>query len=324
LKGIFYLLKKLAMRQKLVGFFVLFLVGMFHAQTTRYVYETLVNPDSINLVTMKAERTFLNIKGNKSLFISENKLIKDSLLATFKPEEKPDRKKGDKDFSKQGNKKQLEPTFFEYFISKNIPEQKVYYYDRVGSKQIYYQEDRPIKWDITNDAEKQNGYQSQKAVANFGGRIWTAWFTKEINISDGPYKFSGLPGLIVKLEDDKGDYKFDLVKKIIIQNAFEEPIIADAKQSTRINFHGDKAGLELEFRKNKRGTAGNNGDGMRGFGGGRHGGGMNGGMRGGGNPPGGGMQPGGMGMDGSSFPAQNSGNETFSFGGGSLNPIELR
>jgi GLPGLI family protein len=28
---------------------------------------------------------------------------------------------------------------------------------------------------------KQNGYVAQKAVATFGGRIWTAWFTKEIS-----------------------------------------------------------------------------------------------------------------------------------------------
>ena len=300
----------------------MFSVAMFHGQTARYIYETLVNPDSINLVTMKMERTFLDVKGSKSLFISENKLKKDSLYASFKPDKKADRKKSDKDLLKQGGKKSIEPTFFEYFIAKNIPEQKVYFYDRVGGKQIYYQEDRPLKWEITNDVEKQNGYQSQKAVANFGGRIWTAWFTKEINISDGPYKFSGLPGLIVKLEDDKGDYKFDLVKKINIKNSFE-PINTDAKQSTRINFNGDKAALELEFAKNNKNRSGN---GMPNFGnGGIHDGGTNGGMGGRGNPPdSGGMPQEGMGMDGNNFPTQSSGNENFSFGGGRQNPIELR
>lgn len=319
------------MKQKLLGFFVLFVVAMSYGQTTRYIYETAVNPDSINLVSMKTERTFLDIKGGKSLFISENKLIKDSLFASFKPEEKENNKKTEKDFSKSGGRKQMEPTFFEYFITKNIPEQKVYYYDRVGGKQIYYQEDRPVKWEITNDVEKQNGYQAQKATVNFGGRIWTAWFTKDINISDGPYKFSGLPGLIVKLEDDKGDYKFDLVKKIIVKNSFEEPISSDAKQSSRVNFHGDRIALEMEFIKNRKSMAGSNGAGMQDFnsGGGRHGGGMNGGgmggMRGGGHGGGRGMNGGGMGMDGGSngFPMQNSGN-IHSFSGGSSNPIELK
>jgi GLPGLI family protein len=318
------------MRQKLLGFFVLFIVAMSHGQTTRYVYETSVNPDSINLVSMKIEKTFLDVKGSKSLFISENKLIKDSLFASFKPEEKENNKKEGKDLSKSGTKKHIEPTFFEYFITKNIPEQKVYYYDRVGGKQIYYQEDRPIKWEITNDVEKQNGYSAQKAAVNFGGRIWTAWFTKDINVSDGPYKFSGLPGLIVKLEDENGDYKFDLVKKITVQNAFEEPISSEAKQSTRINFHGDKAALALEVKSGKS-MAGNKGGQMQDFdGGGRQGGGMNGGgmggMRGGGgHGGGGGMHRGGMGMGGGNgFQMQSSTQDGGSFSGGSQNPIELK
>ena len=31
-------------------------------------------------------------------------------------------------------------------------------------------------------------------------------------MQDGPYKFSGLPGLIVKIQDEKGDYSFDLMQ----------------------------------------------------------------------------------------------------------------
>ncbi|MCS3530077.1 GLPGLI family protein [Chryseobacterium sp. JUb7] len=312
------------MKQKLIIFFVLFLLTSSYGQTTRYIYETSVNPDSINLVSLKTEKTFLDIKGSRSLFISENKLIKDSLFASFKPEEKKENKKREKDFSGPGRKKYTEPTFFEYFITKHIPEQKVYYYDRVAGKQIYYQEDRPISWKITNDVEKQNGYPAQKAVADFGGRLWTAWFTKDINISDGPYKFSGLPGLIVKLEDDKGDYKFDLIKKIIIPNAFEEPISPDAKQSTRLGFNGDKAALELEFAKNTRSMSGNGMSGFRG-GQGKHVGGM-GGMQGDSHRGGAGMNDRGMGTDGNdmmSMPNMGSKNTSMRVSM-SENPIELK
>ncbi|WP_079240012.1 GLPGLI family protein [Chryseobacterium indologenes] len=312
------------MKQKIIVFFVLFFTIVSYGQTTRFVYETLVNPDSINLVSMKSERTFLDVKGDRSLFISENKLKRDSLFAELRSEIK-ENKKEEKDFSKMEGKKHFEPTFFEYFITKTIPDQKVYYYEKASGKQIYYQEDRPVKWEITNMIEKQNGYSAQKAVAEFGGRVWTAWFTKEIPLSDGPYKFSGLPGLIVKLEDDKGDYKFDLVKKLTLKNAFEEQINADAKQSTRINFHGDKAALELEFGKNKKAMAGNNTGGNMNFGGGKHGGGMNGGgMRGGGNGSGG-MHRGGMGGDNQGIPmSQGSSVEIPSFTNIAQNPIELK
>ncbi|MCJ7934152.1 MAG: GLPGLI family protein [Chryseobacterium sp.] len=302
------------MRQKILGFFVMFLAAVSYGQTSRYIYETSVNPDSINLVSMKTERTFLDIKGNRSVFISENKMKRDSLFASFKSEVKENNKKEEKNFSKQEGRKHIEPTFFDYFITKNIQEQKVYFYDKVAGKPIYYQEDRPLKWEITHSIEKQNGYSAQKAVASFGGRVWTAWFTKEIAISDGPYKFSGLPGLIVKLEDDKGDYKFDLVKKIIVNNAFEEPISADAKQSTRINFHGDKAALDLEFNKNRGSLTGSSGGGNMNFGGGRHGGGMG----------GGGMHR-GMGGEGNGFPTQTANIENLRFNNSiSENPIELK
>ncbi|WP_313002427.1 GLPGLI family protein [Chryseobacterium gleum] len=308
------------MGQKIITFFVLFFTAISYGQTTRFVYETLVNPDSINLVSMKSERTFLDIKEGHSLFISENKLKRDSLFTSVKSEAKETRKE-EKDFSKMEGRKHFEPTFFEYFITKAIPEQKVYYYEKAAGKQIYYQEDRPVKWEVTNVIEKQNGYSAQKAVTEFGGRTWTAWFTKEIPFSDGPYKFSGLPGLIVKLEDDKGDYKFDLVKKINIKNAFEEQIQPDAKQSTRINFHGDKAALELEFGKNRKAMAGN-----MNFGGGKHGGmgGMSGGgMRGGGHG-GGGMHR-GMGGENQGIPVStDSSGEVPSLTHTAQNPIELK
>ncbi|MCD9618239.1 GLPGLI family protein [Chryseobacterium gleum] len=308
------------MGQKIIIFFVLFFTAISYGQTTRFVYETLVNPDSINLVSMKSERTFLDIKEGHSLFISENKLKRDSLFTSVRSEAK-ETKKEEKDFSKMEGRKHFEPTFFEYFITKAIPEQKVYYYEKAAGKQIYYQEDRPVKWEVTNVIEKQNGYSAQKAVTEFGGRTWTAWFTKEIPFSDGPYKFSGLPGLIVKLEDDKGDYKFDLVKKINIKNAFEEQIQPDAKQSTRINFHGDKAALELEFGKNRKAMAGN-----MNFGGGKHGG-MGemsgGGMRGGGHG-GGGMHR-GMGGENQGIPVSTgSSGEVPSLTNTAQNPIELK
>lgn len=305
------------MKKKVLVFLMLFLLTMSYGQTIRYIYETSVNPDSINLVSLKSEKTFLDIKDNRSLFISENKLIKDSLFAAFKPEEKNINKKENKDLSKTGLKKYPEPTFFEYYITKDIPGQKVYYYDRVAGKQIYYQEDRPLKWEVTDVTEKQNGYPAQKAVANFGGRIWTAWFTKDIAISDGPYKFSGLPGLIVKLEDDKGDYKFDLVKKITVKDAFEEPVNSDAKQSTRTNFNGDKAAIELEIVKNKR--LGGSESGMQNFGGGggKHGGGMR-----GGNHQGNGISP--REMEGN-IPMQGSTGQNLNFRNNiSQNPIELK
>lgn len=63
-------------------------------------------------------------------------------------------------------------------------------------------EDNLVKfdWKISPDTLTVAGYKCQKATAVFFGSPLTAWFTKEIPVSSGPYMFQGLPGLILKVE----------------------------------------------------------------------------------------------------------------------------
>ena len=76
-----------------------------------------------------------------------------------------------------------------------------------------YSENIPIqKWTILNDTLTVNGYLCQKAKCSFRGRHYTAWFTIDIPISNGPWKFGGLPGLILKVYDDNKLYTFECVK----------------------------------------------------------------------------------------------------------------
>ncbi|WP_312823065.1 GLPGLI family protein [Epilithonimonas sp.] len=242
-------MKKIFILMMMISFF-----GKMMSQTERYIYQTEVNPDTINLVNMKVENTFLDVKNNQSLFISESKLLKDSLTAVLKQQGVTEIKKSKKDkseFPKLPNGKSIQPTFFDYFITKNQEDKSVNFVESIGSKQVYYQEDRKMNWDISNQISDFNNYKVQKATMTFGGRTWTAWFAPEIKISDGPYKFLGLPGLILKLEDDKGDYRFTFTKKINIEKAFSETIKPDARKSTRINFRGDKESVRMEMVKNK-------------------------------------------------------------------------
>lgn len=81
-----------------------------------------------------------------------------------------------------------------------------------------YGEERPLivreklpelRWSLTTETSKVLGYNVQKARVKFRGREYTAWFTTEIKVNDGPFKFHGLPGLILKIESDDGAYSFE-------------------------------------------------------------------------------------------------------------------
>jgi len=74
---------------------------------------------------------------------------------------------------------------------------------------IWYEEAIPeIHWQIHSDKKIIAGYSCQKATGKFRGREYEAWFTFDIPVSDGPYKFTGLPGLILEIYDSQNHYHF--------------------------------------------------------------------------------------------------------------------
>jgi GLPGLI family protein len=66
-----------------------------------------------------------------------------------------------------------------------------------------------MKWEIKKDTATILSYSCQKAVTEFRGRTWEAWFTSEIPINNGPWKFGGLPGLIMKVSDSQQYFVFE-------------------------------------------------------------------------------------------------------------------
>jgi len=87
-------------------------------------------------------------------------------------------------------------------------------------REIYgYEEDMTkLNWTVTENTEKYGQYNCQLAKVNYGGRNWNALFTTDVPVNNGPYKFSGLPGLIVKMWDDKNHCVFELAEIKNIQD----------------------------------------------------------------------------------------------------------
>ncbi|HAJ98703.1 MAG TPA: hypothetical protein DCM62_01625 [Bacteroidales bacterium] len=101
--------------------------------------------------------------------------------------------------------------FVFYRIFKNHRLREIEIFDRVFLDLHRYTQPLQIfQWQILPDTMKVFGYAVQKATTSFAGRDWVAWFAPEIPISDGPYKFNGLPGLIVLLHDTRNHFRFSL------------------------------------------------------------------------------------------------------------------
>lgn len=108
-----------------------------------------------------------------------------------------------------GNMENLPAKDGTYYILKSSDANTITYYDNAGLDKYFYQESvEPWEWVIGDSVKEVLGYECFEATTDFHGRHWTAWFTPEIPLLNGPWKFDGLPGLILEAESEGGEYRF--------------------------------------------------------------------------------------------------------------------
>lgn len=104
----------------------------------------------------------------------------------------------------------------QYRIIKDADKDSIYYYETIeplfGPLCTYRETKDSMSWALTGDTMTIGDFSCQKALLNFGNRSWEAWFCPDVPLSDGPYKFCGLPGLIIRVGDDTGSWLFKLEK----------------------------------------------------------------------------------------------------------------
>lgn len=77
--------------------------------------------------------------------------------------------------------------------------------DQIGMDYLLYTEPLPaIDWELEEGERTILGYACRRARCTFRGRNYEAWYAPEIAVSAGPWKFGGLPGLILAIRDDAG------------------------------------------------------------------------------------------------------------------------
>lgn len=219
-------MKKLILLFTLIGTFAV-------AQNKRFIYEYKFISDSTNVEDIKTEMMFLDTTKDGSKYYSYTVFNADSAMKVNL--EKQLAATGSINITSEMRKGEVR-----YSVTKTYPDYKIFLHRRLGMDKYKISEDRKINWKISSEKEKIGEWNAQKAEADFAGRHWIAWFSTEIPIQDGPYKFNGLPGLIVKIEDKKGSHKLELkgIKNIqgdLDINVFEAREIAvNSKQFQKV------------------------------------------------------------------------------------------
>jgi GLPGLI family protein len=122
--------------------------------------------------------------------------------------------------------------FYELTEYKNLSLSE-YYFTGPYMKDIVKDDIYKINWDLINEEKLILGYQCQKAICTFRGRSYEAFFAKTIPISNGPFKFDGLPGMILAINSVDGTVHIK-AKSVTILN--EAEIVNPYKNTNNITW----------------------------------------------------------------------------------------
>ena len=211
------------------------------------IYRLTYRPDSTAPAT-RTEAMCLRLGSRLSRFETSNALFIDSTITAAMASVTLAQQRGETPNINIDNPDRSRfSSFFRGVLFKMPTAKEVVVYDRIGHTSYIYEEPTPLTWTITPGTATVAGYVCQRATTAFGGRQWEAWFTREVPVGDGPYKFCGLPGLIVKVGDTRDHYLFELTQlRQLVPPVAIAPPKAGAKLITKAEFRRGKA----EFERN--------------------------------------------------------------------------
>ncbi|UZT96216.1 GLPGLI family protein [Chryseobacterium fluminis] len=202
-------------KKKLLQLFILFYSVLSHAQS--YKQDTLHGDFTYQLkakfntnTDYRHKEFFTLLIGDKrAFFASSNSLKRDSVLDNSRVT--THNSDGSITLGIKNGTLTPETNFHFTILQSN---ENIQYFAPVAMALLTYKEPVIKDWKLMDETKVINTINCKKAEVTFKGRNWIAWYSTDIPLPYGPYKFSGLPGLIIKITDDKGDYDFELLKSV--------------------------------------------------------------------------------------------------------------
>lgn len=144
------------------------------------------------------------------------------------------------------------------YVYKNYRDKSMLLNNAIGGTFFTIKEHTPLqKWTLHNDTKKVKDFTCQKATTIFRGREYTAWYTTDISIMGGPWKFDGLPGLILEVASNDKRLVIEAYK---IEKKTEQIVIPNYKKDKVITWKEyTKKYRDFVERKQKKLAASNDG-----------------------------------------------------------------
>lgn len=187
--------------KKIFYLFLLFTLSLSYAQTHRYIY---------NFVTKKfnseiKQYLVLDVNPDNVKFYDYKFLESDSLTQA--------NKMNNHIFKNVSQSEQVLLRDRDSYNNSN------FFTNNNGDYFVIKTSDK-MDWKLSDETKIYESYKLQKATTKFGGRNWTAWFSKDVPLNEGPYKFRGLPGLIFEIYDENELFHYTLIKNKNLPETF--------------------------------------------------------------------------------------------------------
>ena len=106
----------------------------------------------------------------------------------------------------------------------------------------------PQEWQLHPEQQEVLGHLCQRATCHWRGRDFEAWFAPDIPVRRGPWRFNGLPGLILKVYDVDHFYTFEAVS---VKNSTDPIMLYDFKynETTRKKLRAFQYACQHNFSK---------------------------------------------------------------------------
>jgi len=105
--------------------------------------------------------------------------------------------------------KVVEPFNYVFIEKKKNDKNEIVIHDLVEDTPVFYNKKLSFNWKILNDTKKINNILLQKAEMEYLGKSWVAWYDPNNPVTDGPFIFCGLPGLIYNISSE--NYSIELI-----------------------------------------------------------------------------------------------------------------